>query len=1366
MVFNRQPRIQTPRPRNTVKLPAVPAIPAKQDTSPWLSVGLPLAGIIIMVVGMLIFQKISGGNNWQMLLFTPIMLISSLSSVLITRSQKKKRTQEIDTKREQYRRELVKVNAFLAKIHKAEDHIRKTIDPGLEECLKRALDRDPRLGERRPEDADFLNMRLGLGKALVSYRIERPDTQPVEEFAREIQASDLIYRKYSKLDLAPILARFGQLGSAGISGRREEVLETARAILVQACTHHWFDEVKIAIAVSPSSINDWAWSYHLPHYHTGFRVNKLPVDADPRLPLPTLLTRLEEELQNREQSVIAQKLINKEDQNASSLIPLPRLLIVFDYLPLGYSHPAIQLLLEKGPSLGVIGIFLTDDKTKIPGECGILINRNKNHMRYDEIGARGYYRECIADAISPRQAEDFAKALSNVPWARSEQNFQPPETITFLEMFDVKRVEELPISVWWNEKSPYGYMRAPIGALSGSSQLIFDLNDKDGAHGPHGLLGGMTGSGKSEVLKAIILSLAVTHHPYDLNFALIDFKGGAAFNELSKLPHTVGVVTDIESNATFAERVIKSLTGEIDRRKILLEEARAAFGFGRSHIDEYRQLPVRRPLPRLVVVFDEFAEFKQRNPEESKKLISVARQGRSLGVHLILATQNISAAVDPEIMQNSNFRICLKVAEPQDSIQMVGIPDAINLTRGRGYFSSNTRFLYQSAYSGAPYEPENISASASKPVYKPLQLPFAHKPLISSTIETKERSSFSGKETQVSAVINHINTQAELMGLKKPPSVWPAPLADRLFLPDILEKVINGGWNGKEWLPVHEYDAQANALDKFVLPIFGLVDQPSRQRQIPIQIEDELGGNLMVFGSAGSGKSTLLRTIMTSLALTYSPSEVNAYILDYGGQSSLKVLESFPHVGAVITKFETERTERLIQLIRTEIQRRNRAMRELRVDNWSDYNTHCISGQQFPALFLIIDNFRDFKQSFEHDFINEVTRLISGAQSAGLFLVLASSLQSDIPTDLYANINQRITFIQADQSEYYRIVGMPSEAKLMEDASKGLRPGRGMSRATPPEEYQAALPSYGENDKEQTENLIDLAETMRREWQGALPKPVNTLPYLATLSPHLIGHGTYDYKSPIGLDFMDLQATGLSLVNDGPSFLIGGVTRQCGKTTLIRTWLLSLAKAFSSKQLQVDLIDFHTRTLAGLRHLPIVSSYIGNRVGLEELTEKLMSEINRRQSAIEQIYVNNPDEFDIHNILKQWHHIVVVIDDYDRFYQSLGGPSENLADIIQKCTDCGMSFIISGEITDLPNAYADRFIDRVKRNGCGILLGGTEGIDEYNNTRRPIGAVPMGLPPGRGYIISRGQASMIQSMAYWDDGEEQDDAIKRWLKSF
>ena len=322
-------------------------------------------------------------------------------------------------------------------------------------------------------------------------------------------------------------------------------------------------------------------------------------------------------------------------KNPSNIpIILPRVLIVFDQLSTTYNHPALSLLFQKGRELGVYGIFLAANIKEIPGGCGATIQVRDNKWIYEETGVGGNVFKCDRPEImNVKLAEELARKLGAISWNQVADLSRPPTRLGFLELFGVSKLEELPIESWWENGSPYDYLKVPIGRISEKAPLIFDLSDKDGAHGPHGVIGGITGSGKSEVLKTIILALAVTHHPYDLNFALVDYKGGAAFNELLHLPHTVGVVTDIETHASYAERVILALSGEIEHRKTVLESARSSFGLGRTHIDEYRKLPVKRLLPRLVIIFDEFAEFKQRHPEESRRLISIARLGRSLGIH-------------------------------------------------------------------------------------------------------------------------------------------------------------------------------------------------------------------------------------------------------------------------------------------------------------------------------------------------------------------------------------------------------------------------------------------------------------------------------------------------------------------------------------------------------------------------------------------------------------------------------------------------------------------------------------------------------------------------------------------------------------
>ncbi|UCF61673.1 MAG: hypothetical protein JSV37_03025, partial [Anaerolineaceae bacterium] len=616
--------------------------------------------------------------------------------------------------------------------------------------------------------------------------------------------------------------------------------------------------------------------------------------------LSTILDDLETELQHREQRVETKR--HRQPGTDTTQRPLPRLVIVFDELPTDFSHPGLSLLLKKGKQLGVHGIFLSDEAELIPGPCGGILELEGNLLDFREIGPDGRKFECRPDSIEPDRSKHLAEALAAIKWPHTSDLSQPPALISFLELFNVSDVGELPIETWWDGDPPYGHLRAPIGLTSATGELIFDLNDRDGAHGPHGLIGGMTGSGKSEVLKTILLALASTHSPYDLNFALIDYKGGAAFYELAQLPHTVGVVTDIESHSSYAERVILALTGEIEHRKRVLENARVSFGFGRSHVDEYRELTVKRPLPRLVIVFDEFAEFKERHPEESKRLISIARQGRSLGVHLILATQNIEAAVDPEILQNSTFRICLRVSEVQDSVQMIGIPDAVDLTRGRAFFQAQTRQLFQTAYAGGTYGDDQDGRTSTKTIQK--LWPDGRR----ETIELpqwgdgREATDLASEAqfTEAQAIVGRLVEAARNLKLKKPPPVWPDPLGDRIYLPDLLTKHFTGGWNGEGWQACRSWIEQAEPPSK-VNPLLGLYDHPAQQKQILFQLDPRRGGgHLLVFGSAGTGKSTLLRTIVTSLALTRAPDEVHFYILDFGGQSTLKVLDSMPHVGAVV----------------------------------------------------------------------------------------------------------------------------------------------------------------------------------------------------------------------------------------------------------------------------------------------------------------------------------------------------------------------------------------------------------------------------------------------------------------------------------
>ena len=1372
MFFNRPPRIQTPIPEKTVSIPTPSDVPSKPAESHWIVTALPFIALILVMIFMLFGSSSVGLSS---LWFLPLMLITYLVSFINNRIQRKKYKEDLARAKEKYNGALHKVSKQIKKLYSKEIEIRHRVNPSPSECYQLAKSRQSRLGERRIGDPDFLYPRLGLGPLPVSFEIEQPDPNSrLDVFEDEFKFVDELLTKFSSFPSAPITARLPVKGSIGFAGKRSEVLDVVRAFIGHIITHHWYTEVKVAVICKPGDFNNWKWLQQLPHFSNKLRWGeKHPAGKEPP---KELMSALEAELQRREQLSESEKTIQRDkndDQESDTL--LPRIILVFDSLDVNYNHPGLALLLKKGKELGVYGVFITNHPHTIPGACGALVKVISGTLHYQETGSDGIEYECHQpDRIGYRDVEVLAQTLAHIQWLDNEDTSQPPDRIGFLEMFGVEKVEDLDIQARWNDDSAKRYLRCPIGRTSSTANLIFNLNDADGAHGPHGLIGGMTGSGKSEMLKTLILSLAVTHHPQDLNFALIDYKGGAAFNELAEierqdnsdrpiiqLPHIVGVVTDIETNATYAERVIQALSGEIERRKRILLGALGSFELSNAHIDEYRRkLKVKRPLPRLVIIFDEFAEFKQKHPIESKRLINIARQGRSLGVHLILATQNIAAAVDEEISQNSSFRICLRVSRTEDSSQMIGIPDAVNLNRGRAFFSSETRLLFQAAYAGGEYSADSNSSS-QKAEIKYIYPGGNVKRMKISSLENADMNS----NSEARAIVKHLHSLAENFKISSLQPVWPAPLPDKIHLSYLLEKFdVVTEWDDAhtEWVPRDQEDPDLG----FFPPILGLLDQPAKQQQDVLQLNPSRGGgNLLVFGSAGSGKSTLLRTLVVSVAQTNTPAKVNIYALDFGGQSALEILENFPHVGAIITRSEIERTERLIHFLHAEITNRNDLFRASHVDNWIEYNRK--SSEKLPALYFIIDGFREFRKTFaeRHELIDSVVALVGGGQAVGLFLVITSSLAEEIPEGLTGNISAQWTFHQAKHDNYFQIVGRISDTKKQEDAVKGMLPGRGMLRGAHPLEFQVALPVQdsvlfgGEttDDHLDAHYIVNLAEKMRNSWEGPLPKEIKILPHLVTLPTGVSADivGKISFWTTLGQDYDTLSPIGISL-SESPAYLVADSSYQSGKTTLIQTWLISLLESYAISQIEPIIVDFHTRTLLAFKNL---GQYVNTKPAFSETLIWLSQEIQDRQEKFDKYFEKNPDAFDATPVLGNQKRILVIIDDYDRIGSSIDEEKQMLVDCLIRGAELGVHFIISGNASEL-QSFGDAFLQQVRKYGIGVFLGGTQGIKEqFSNVRSPIGQPVSGLPPGRGYLIKRGEAILFQGAVLWKKDQDPEEAL-------
>jgi S-DNA-T family DNA segregation ATPase FtsK/SpoIIIE len=1356
MPFNRPPRIQPTLSKETVRIPSPPNLPQEPGVFSWMSILIPLGGMLLMVVLVMLIGSGGGaGSGLMYLISLPMMLGGYFVSYYAYTNQKKEFQKKLAEGKQTYAQQLQKTENHLYSLREREQAVYRGLNPSLEECLHLAEKQDPRLGERRPGDPDFLMPRLGIGMLPTSITIQPADaqTRPLD-LAKEIEQAKTLSEKFAIVPDVPIVARLLQTGSIGIAGKRADTVRVARSILCHLIVHHWMSEVQVAALGEKQTLAEWMWLAAVPHASAAFNWPK----ADIRFSDPEsckVLLELEKELKRREQMLDARKMVNDQ----STVPPLPCLVIVLDSFPQDFSHPGLDLLVKKGKAFGVFGLYLTPEASQTPGECGAILDVNPGNLTYKESGVGGVTIDCRPDFCDSSRAEAIAKALAKVDWAEKEDLSQPPKLITFLKMLEAAKAEDLPIEKWWNDGSPFGFLQAPIGKTSATSEFVFDLRDQDGSHGPHGLLGGMTGSGKSEVLKTLILALAVTNHPFDLNFALVDYKGGAAFNELAKLPHTVGVMTDIESHASYAERVLLALGGELERRKRILERARSIFKFGRSHVDDYRTMRIKQPLPHLVIVFDEFAEFKARNPEESKRLISIARLGRSLGVHLILATQNISAAIDPQILQNSNFRVCLRTSQPEDSVQMIGIPDAIHLIRGRAYFYSTGRSLVQIAYCGGKYQGDGAEK-------RPDQLLVVHPGGKKETVTMPfpRAADTTGKPgdvqiTEANAIVDRLNAAMNSLKLRKPDPVWTDPLPDRMYLPDLFQNYYTGGWDGSAWHPCRRWEASAESGAP-VNPVLGICDIPQKQEQPLFELSlEEGGGHMLIFGSASSGKTTLLKSLAVAVARMYSPAQAQIYILDFGGQSHLRVLECFPHVGSVITRFETERAERMLRFAQNELKRRNDLFRRRNVGTILDYNRQP-GAEPLPEMFFFIDNFLGLKRVFPTEFTNEIALLVGGSGSSGIHLAIATYLPGDLPGDMQTNVHSQATLHQSTQMDYFGIVGMIGEARLQEDVGRPPRPGRGFMRGTPPVEFQAALPVAGANDQEQMEQILALGESMDRAWKGPRPHPIESLPYSMPLPKGTrLPKPARPHAAPQGKDFETLLPLGMKLEEDGPIFLVTSSAGQSGKTTALLAWALALAEQYSPKDLQFLFIDFHSRNLLPLKNLPHTLEYINNQPEVEPFIARLNAVMQKRASALEAAFEKNPERFDREAFLAGYPTYALMIDDYDRFAMRCEGMPQKLAECLAAGGDVGLCMAVAGNGSDLPRDYDDELMKKARKLGCGLLFSGNAAIDQFNNAKSPPYQPMAGLPPGRGYFIRKGQARIFQNFMYWEEGKKPADCL-------
>ncbi len=1313
--FNRPPRIRVPLPDEEIHLPKPPSIPRGSRRIDYIVLLVPIIALGLLAFAYLyVVPRLFPSNNF----FSPVFLISlgiyavltPLGTLLSAWIERRGERKKLRAEEDDYRQLLAKTRTKLEALRIEQHRARRATSPSVRK-LRTIIDERSHLWERRPEDDDFLHLRMGKTTLPSTVKVIPPEATNNSELQNEAEG---LAADFADVPDVPITLPLPQLGSVGVTGARGPVVDFARALICHLAVHHSPDEVRILGIYPYEQSREWEWLKWLPHtnhFKPGVLNKMLAFTPDQ---IEELLDEVTEEISRRE----ARK---EEEETRDAPPPLPYLVLLVDDYNRVRDHVGLSEVLRHGRGLNISAMVLVESRQDIPGDCGAIIEVPAyEQMTYSVAGADGKVKDQITpDRVDRATGENIARSLAPIQVRGSQGPGSIKTSVRLLDLLNLEAADQLDPRVWWGEQPRFGRLTVPIGEKSGGP-LMLDLTDA--AHGPHGLVAGTTGSGKSELLQTLIAALAVTHHPHLINFVLVDFKGGSAFKDFENIPHTVGMVSDLHGR--LAERALVALKSELKRREHILQEAKAV------NIAQYQALRARDPkslppLPSLLIVIDEFAELAKELPNFMGGLISVVQKGRSLGVHLILATQRPAGVVSANIWSNVKFRICLRVASVEDSREMLGRSDAALLPHnlpGRGYFQVGAEIFdqFQVARVAGAYKPATPQEAKKKAEIAELTRA-GHIHNIGSSRSVRAGAAAVEDRSELQVMMAQMEPFKESLGaaLFRP---WPDPLPETLTLPDLLHQAGKPGLDGTRW--------EARPTFGWLNAPIGMLDLPAEQKQEIFMLDLlRYGGHMLISGSAGSGKSFLLRTIITSLALSHSPADLNFYLIDFGGQT-LRVFEKMPHVGGVFNSADSERIRRLFRKLRGIIEERKILFREQRVDSFLAYHNRAASSNQpqkpLPAIVVVLDKFAEFRAVHDND-IPELVAIARDGRSYGVHLIIATDRPGLVPGILAGNLELRYGLRLADPNDSVVLLGKSDAATLDPNT-----PGRALRRGRALDEFQTALPVVGDGDEEQSQQLEALSARIAQAWKAPAAEPIQLLPEYLSL-PDLASQASMNGQPPkaeglralLGVDDLALRPVWGELTPDSQHFLVVG-SAGSGKTSVLRTWMLGLAERYSSSEVQLYALDLR-RTLRGLRNLSHLKGYADNEIRVTEVMDALKKELSERLQRLSSGAVSKTPPVPI----------VLVMDDYELLAALPKNPGNELKDVVRQARDIGLHIVLAGNLSDISRAF-DPISQQTKSVRSGIVLSG----DPQEN---PIlGVRPTDLPPGRGYFVQRNSRKLMQ----------------------
>lgn len=1074
LAVNRPPRVVVDPPESVHRIPAPPATPSKRR--------LPLAAALVPAVlgGVMFFvMRAMGYDNFLYLIFmaaAPVMALTTWVSDRRSgraefRAKSKKWRQHLSALLDKAREERSAAHVWLA------DQF-----PDVHLLGRRVEGLSPRLWDRSPSHPDFCDLRVGVADLPARVRLEVGGGGDEELTLHALGAAEDF-----EMDRAvPVVVQLRRNGAVGVVRSRSEYSALAHWWVIQLAAHHSPRDLAIAI-MAPGQLASWEWTKWLPHKYEPAGVPGVALDDQSTVVLFDHLKDL-----------VMQRARESERTIAGSVQPFSPHLVLIVCPPIRLPSAEVSALLDRCPQLGISVIWFAEETVALPSQCRVVIEttRGETTVLYTSGGAR--LSGVASDSIEFDRVRDLARLLSPLDDATTDAGrLGIPDRVDLLELLGIDEPKPAEIVAMW--RGAPASLRAVIGADS-DGVVSIDLAED----GPHALVAGTTGAGKSELLQTWLASLALTLPPTRVNFVLIDYKGGSAFKDCVGLPHSVGFVTDLDER--LAERALASLNAELKHRERVVASANA------KDMEEMRSRDPEATPPSLVLVVDEFAALKAEVPDFVDGLVDIARRGRSLGVHMVLATQKPRGVISADIQANTNLRIALRVVEASESQDVINRSDAASIptrARGRAFIKSGPADAkeVQIGYVGG-------SGHSVETVGPPAKTFSFSRDTLASQLDPQADSVNSSHLTEI---VDAVIEAARSLGIREQRRPWLPPLPEVVPLASI-----------------------ATAPDIPPDVVLGLVDDAAQQSQPPFVLDLVRSGSIAVFGTSGSGKTTLLRTLAASLAMAYSTDEVHLYGIDAGGRA-LTPISRLQHCGDVVYREETDRLRRLVSMLGSTVDQRRRSMAEVGVATVSELRT--ATGSKVPSVVVLIDGFKNLWETLEGldrgAHYARLLGLIAEGGSAGLHFVLTADRRSALPAALGGAISRRILLRLATEDEYNGL-GMRPPANFGK-----APPGRGWADG---KEIQVAVLGVGERSDgaAQTEAIAQLGEAMRDT--GADVPAVRLLPNIvvlgslppATESQIKLGMAESDF-STVGLDFVKY-----------PSLMVVGPTGS-GRSTALAT---------------------------------------------------------------------------------------------------------------------------------------------------------------------------------------------------------------------